>query len=364
MKRLKTKTLIIGAGPYGIGLANELSSRGEEFMITGPYMDLWFNHTPPQMRLRSEIKTSSLYHPQGLFDFSNFLASEKVDPDGFASIDLFRDYLLWCKERLSYSVQEERAVSVELVSKKEELSSGPGELRFRTTLSSGAVIDSQNVSVAVGLGTHRHIPEEFSHLKNVVHSYDVEKYGGVSNQDVVVIGAGQSAFEAAELLERNQNRVSFFYRHKPHFMNQPVYVPQFFFEWMLRSPGWFSRLGAPLRRMVKRIVSRSTATRNYKELFEKTLRAGFDELSSAGLVVAATGFLPRMGDLKFLSPEILSQVKVDFGAPALGRNFESSLAGLYFLGPITENRFGPVMRFIIGSHYASVAVADLICGEQ
>lgn len=48
--------------------------------------------------------------------------------------------------------------------------------------------------------------------------------------------------------------------------------------------------------------------------------------------------------------------------PALSVNFESSLAGAYFLGPVSAMSFGPLFRFVCGASYAAPAVARHLAG--
>jgi hypothetical protein len=41
----------------------------------------------------------------------------------------------------------------------------------------------------------------------------------------------------------------------------------------------------------------------------------------------------------------------------LSGSFESSVPGLYFVGPPAVNSFGPLMRFMVGAEYAAPLVA-------
>ena len=43
--------------------------------------------------------------------------------------------------------------------------------------------------------------------------------------------------------------------------------------------------------------------------------------------------------------------------PVLSGKFESSVPGLYFVGPSAVNSFGPLMRFMVGAEYAAPRVA-------
>ena len=41
----------------------------------------------------------------------------------------------------------------------------------------------------------------------------------------------------------------------------------------------------------------------------------------------------------------------------MGRDYQSSAAGLYFIGPAVAPTFGPVMRFVFGTWHAAPVVA-------
>jgi hypothetical protein len=70
-------------------------------------------------------------------------------------------------------------------------------------------------------------------------------------------------------------------------------------------------------------------------------------------VIAATGYQADVRRLSFLSPDILSQLQLIEQSPRLSAHFESSVPGLYFVGPITATNFGPVMRFAYGAGFTS-----------
>lgn len=69
--------------------------------------------------------------------------------------------------------------------------------------------------------------------------------------------------------------------------------------------------------------------------------------------IAATGYRPDVNRLPFMSSKILSALDLLRNTPRLSANFESSIPGLYFIGPISANTFGPVMRFAVGADYTS-----------
>jgi hypothetical protein len=80
-------------------------------------------------------------------------------------------------------------------------------------------------------------------------------------------------------------------------------------------------------------------------------------------VIAATGYVVDVERLKFLSPEIRSQVTTAKGSPVLSSSFESSMPGLYFVGVAAANSFGPVMRFAFGAGFAARRLTETLEGE-
>jgi pyruvate/2-oxoglutarate dehydrogenase complex dihydrolipoamide dehydrogenase (E3) component len=75
-------------------------------------------------------------------------------------------------------------------------------------------------------------------------------------------------------------------------------------------------------------------------------------------VVCATGFKIEVDRTKFLAPELARQISHLDGAPKLSSHFESSVPGLYFIGPVAANAFGPMLRFACGAGFAARRVSD------
>jgi hypothetical protein len=74
-------------------------------------------------------------------------------------------------------------------------------------------------------------------------------------------------------------------------------------------------------------------------------------------VIAATGFKADLCRLTFLDSEIQSQLKAVENTPVLSSDLQSSVPGLYFVGPTAANSFGPVIRFTYGAGFAARRLA-------
>ena len=48
------------------------------------------------------------------------------------------------------------------------------------------------------------------------------------------------------------------------------------------------------------------------------------------------------------------------GTPVVGKDYQSSVPGLYFVGPAVAPTFGPVMRFVYGADHAARAMAPAL----
>lgn len=77
-------------------------------------------------------------------------------------------------------------------------------------------------------------------------------------------------------------------------------------------------------------------------------------------VVAATGFRSSLERFQFLSVDIRSKLRAVNETPILSRSMESSIPGLYFMGPIAAHSFGPVMRFAYGAQFSAVRVTKAL----
>jgi hypothetical protein len=69
--------------------------------------------------------------------------------------------------------------------------------------------------------------------------------------------------------------------------------------------------------------------------------------------VAATGYKVDLDRLEFLDEKIHQRLSHVQNTPRLTRYFESSVPGLYFVGPSAANSFGPLLRFAWGAKFTS-----------
>jgi hypothetical protein len=65
----------------------------------------------------------------------------------------------------------------------------------------------------------------------------------------------------------------------------------------------------------------------------------------------------------FLDEQLASRLRTVAHAPAVGRDYESSVPGLFVVGPAVAPIFGPVMRFVYGADHAAGTVGRRLTGS-
>jgi hypothetical protein len=61
---------------------------------------------------------------------------------------------------------------------------------------------------------------------------------------------------------------------------------------------------------------------------------------------------------------MLSSLRTVGGSAAVGRHYQSSIPGLYFIGPSVAPSMGPVMRFVFGAEHAATTVGRHLAAES
>jgi len=351
--RRETDIFIIGAGPYGLTLANFLASTGEDFVIAGRPMELWLNHTFTRSSLRSNVAASEIAAPGDPFAFANFHRDRHGPgpvPTGRVSVETYREYVHWMLKRLEYDIIEQYVTEI--------ASHGS---RYRIVLESGDEIVSRRVVVASGVAHHLNLPVVLADDPRLLHSYDVPAIEDLSDEMVLVIGAGQSAAEAIATLASNGNSVHWYSRKPPRYFEEPLNLPPWIFNIVVRSAAALRLLPGRLVQALFGIFSATTITPNHQPQLDGIFHCRkLPPLDDYDHIVAATGYRYSARFLTFLADDVRRELDTTDGMPNVDRNFQSSLPGLYFLGPITEHAFGPPMKFMIGARYAGPKLADVL----
>ena len=389
---------IVGAGPYGLSLAAHLRSNGVRYRQFGIPMNLWRRAMPRGMYLKSQGFASNLSDPDGthtLAEFCRQTGRPYSDRGMPVSLETFVSYGNWFQQHRAPDVEEVLVTGVTRVGGHYEVGLADGE-EFR----------ARNVVVATGVEYFSRVPEQLAALPAHLcsHSSAHDDLSGFRGRDVVVLGAGQSALETAALLHENGADVRLVARASQVRWNGPpltgnrslyrrVREPEaglgsglttwFYSEqpWMFRHlpPGVRANrarnaLGPAgawwLRERVEGqfpVLLRHTV--DWARSRQDRVRLGMTQADGrpcelrADHVISATGFPPDLRRLDFLSSRLRSRIRTLDRTPQLGGDFQSSVPGLFFIGPSVAPTFGPAMRFVYGADYASRQVAGRLVPE-
>ena len=110
--------MVIGAGPYGLAAATNLTDRRVEHRAFGTPMGGWLEHMPIGMFLKSTARDSSIGSPHqqmGIGDWCAAAGVEPYDKDGGEipiPIADFIEYGRWFQEREVSELEQEQVTSV------------------------------------------------------------------------------------------------------------------------------------------------------------------------------------------------------------------------------------------------------------
>jgi len=383
---------IIGAGPYGLSLAAHLRAAGVPFRQFGLPMQLWQASMPKGMFLKSQGFASNLSSPDGEHTLEAFCrqTSRKYGSYGVpVPLDTFVAYGLWFQRELVPDLEQ---VLVTDVAQRD----GGYEIQ----LENGDRVTARQVVVATGVEHFPVVPESVASLPSwaCTHSSAHTDLGRFQGRSVVVLGAGQSAMETAALLHESGAEVQLVARRAKLAWNGQPLPPDRPFLARLREPEaglgsgygtWFYSVHPGLFRhlpeatriyrartalgpagacwLPNRVLGQFPILLSQMLIWAKTdgdsVRLGIEGADNtqreltADHVIAGTGYRSDLARLTFLSAALQQKLKRVADTAAVNGSYESSVPGLYFIGPAVAPTFGPVMRFVYGSDHAARAVA-------
>jgi lysine/ornithine N-monooxygenase len=382
--------VVVGAGPYGLSTAAHLLGKGLRVAVFGKTLEMWREHMPKGMLLRSHWWATNLSDPRHERRFARFFQESQYDNAYPLPIKTFIDYGLWFQQRAVPHVDETYVSSIERQ-----------DGRFLLTLEDGREVESQAVVMAIGLYYYANRPEPYNSLPSglVSHSCDHSHFSRFEGRDVVVIGGGQSAIELAALLHETGAAVKVVSRRPINWLApdrgdnatvmQRIQAPDAgiapgWINWVwdhlpylfYRFPqGWKDRYNAIyppgandwLRSRVigkvglheGRTVAQVVATNGR---ITATLSDG--ARLHADHVLLATGYRVDIAKLPMLHPSLRAAIKADRAIPILSHWFESSVPGLYFVGITSLRAFGPLYRFVAGCGAAARRVAASVARQH
>jgi thioredoxin reductase len=383
---------IVGAGPYGLSLAAHLRKAGVSMRHFGLVMHQWRTAMPTGMFLKSQGFASNLSDPDAAHTLAAFCAATGrpyADYGLPVPLDTFVAYGQWFAGQLAGDIEETLVTSI---------TAEPG--CFGLTLATGERATARRVVVAAGVEHFAWLPDELTGLPADICTHasahvDLSIFGG---KRVVVLGAGQSALETAALLHEQGTDVQIVMREDRPVWNGPPLALDRPLRQRLREPeaglgsGWgtwfysrhpqlYRHLPEPTRIHRARTVLGPAGASWLRPRVEGQvpIRAGRElrwakgttEGVTLGLagpggnheelntdhVIAATGYRPDLSRLTFVDGHLRADIQTVASTPVVGKDYQSSVPGLYFMGPGVAPTFGPVMRFVYGADHAARAMA-------
>jgi thioredoxin reductase len=395
----ETDVAIVGAGPYGLSIAAHLRAAGVDYRHFGMPMRLWQATMPRGMFLKSEGFASNLSDPEGTHTLAAFCKATGrpyADVGLPVALDTFVSYGQWFQSERGLTVEEVNIIGL-----------AQRDGGFELNLGSGDLARARKVVIAIGVEHFAYVPETLSKLPSTLctHSCGHDDMAAFRGQEVIVVGAGQSALESAALLHENGAAVQLLARKPTLAWNsEPILGDRSLLE-QLRTPQaglgggsrlWFysncpnlfrrlprnvrvdkartvlgpagafwlrSRVEGQFPTLVGHAVT-SAEPRDGRVRLKVATQDGASRELEADHVIAATGYRIDLARLEFLPAAIRSSLRTVAGSPAVDHDYQSSVAGLYFAGTVVAPTFGPVMRFVYGTRHAAPAVARQLRGTS
>ena len=393
---VSSKIVIIGAGPYGLSIAAHLRARGIGFRIFGKPMSNWRQKMPQGMLLKSEGFASNLADPDDRFSLEAFCAERNLPykAEGLpVPRETFIAYGQAFQQLFAPEVEEREVIEI-------RRSGG----RFAVQLDDGELLTADRVVIGIGISDFPYLPPALADLpaEFLSHSSRHADMAAFRDREVAVIGSGSSAIDVAALLHEAGASVqlvsrreelpfhsppeahrtladrlrapqtgigpgwrSFLYTQAPRLFHglPPDLRMRIVSTWLGPAGGWYMR---------DRIVGRVSRLEGYapqagqvtsgKVHLRLVGRGASQQVISVDHVIAATGYRVDFDRVGFIDEALRAQIDAVSGLPVLSRNFETSVAGLYIVGPAAAYSFGPMFRFVLGARYTARRLARHLAG--
>jgi thioredoxin reductase len=398
--RVVTEVIIIGAGPYGLSIGAHLRSQGISHRIFGRTMSNWREKMPKGMLLKSDPYASNLSDPNGSLTLQEYCRGQGIPYDHEAirvSVESFIAYGEAFQQRFVPDLEERFVVSLDRTADG-----------FAAMLDDGEVVIGRKVVLAVGVSDFPYLPPLFAEAPEgfVSHASQHTDMDAFRGREVAIVGAGSSAVDLAALLHEGGASVRVVARRADlRFHDRAVLGAARPLSERVRAPntgvgpGWrnvfftrtpqlFRHLPADLRQgqverthgpaggwfMRDRVVGkvsfvggvapRAIEVRDGRVHLQLTGRDGAEQTLSADHVIAATGYRIDLRRIKFLAEPLRTQIRLIAQAPELSAHFETSVRGLYVVGPAAAYAFGPVCRFVLGAGFTTPRIVRHLAGSS
>lgn len=381
----RVDVVIVGAGPYGLSAAAHLRAiPGLRLLVFGEPMSFWQRHMPAGMLLRSPWDATHIADPEGRLKLEAYTEAQGNHMPSPIPLERFVDYGLWFQQQTFPGVDRRKVTCIRQASRG-----------FYVTTEDGEIVHSARVVIATGIAAFAWRPPEFKDLPPELasHSCDHTDLARFAGRRILVVGGGQSALEASALLHEFGAEVEIVVRNPevhwlgwkgrisrlkplgrllysprdvgPAGLSQLVARPDYFRKLPRAVQDWIDRrsirpAGAGwLRRRLKEVkISPGICIKSAVPIFGRLRVVSSDGTEQlVDHILFATGYRIDISKYPFWDPQLLGCIDRVGGYPRLKPGLESSIPGLYFLGAPGAGSFGPVLRFVSGTHYAVGALA-------
>ncbi len=352
---------IIGAGPTGMSIAAHAESHGLKYAIFGEPWAFWHRHMIP-LPLRSPPATTNIDTPRSGFQFLDFVRQFKRPETKRIFLAEFIAYASW------FAIQHRvRPVRLAVQALRRE----QGIWLMQTPK---GIIQARHVVVAVGLNGMHRLPENaVRHLRFFTAVSDIKCFGEFRDKRVAVIGAGQSAAEAALSLAAAGAKAHLVVRG-PRVIFRSLHSPgalifKFLFK---RADRFIAFLPAFLQTQLLRFLAKGTVEPGLKDELKRhnveihtcsqvvpnvgggqmplEIHSPHEEPLAVDHAILGTGYTFDVRRIPFLWDVPVAHVQ---GLPRLNRYGESSAPGLYFCGIAALRLIGPQAQFVFGTRKLS-----------
>lgn len=377
----EAELLVVGAGPYGLGIAAYAQSLGLDTLIVGRPMSFWREHMPAGMYLRSSWDWH--YDPHGIDTIEAWLhatgrAKASIDPFPLA------DYL-------------EFAAWFELVSGLDPVDLPIQRIdlrpdgRYDAVFVDGSTVTTRNVALALGFAHFAYVPEDLQLIlpaRHVAHTVEYVDFSDARDKRFAIVGGRQSAYEWAALLQQaGAASVDIIHRHRtPNFAPADWSWTIPVVERIAREPDWYRALDDAQKRKVAfrlwlegrgklepwlapQLNAPSVRSRPFRTIAGSdvapdgaiVLTLDDGERLEVDRVVLATGYRTDIGKVPMLAAgNLLDRFEIANGFPVLDTTFQLSTPGLYATSMLAIQDFGPLFAFTVAVRASSKVIVDAI----
>jgi len=357
-------------------------------------MSFWEDKMPVGMLLRSGWAATHIADPNQSLTLEAFRSVSRIHFSSPVPLDRFVDYGHWYQRQAVPDLDRRKIVRVKA-----------DEKGFRLILHEGETILARRLVVAAGISSFAWRPPQFAGLPSSLASHTSEQrdFQRFAGKQVLVVGSGQSALESAALLHESGAEVEIVARARrirwlgglvsrtihsglgpaiSSLLYAPTDVGPAGISQVVARPDLVRRLPRSIQDWLRKKSIRPAGARWLVERLKSVpmnlgrsivsavpvggrIKVQFDNgsLRTIDHVLLGTGYKVDVAKYDFLDPKLAHSISRFEGFPRLSDGFETSVPRLHFLGAPAIWSFGPLMQFVVGTHYASRALLRYIAGK-